>query len=180
MKKIFKFLAIGILSLLGIGLFLPGSAKHMQKETTITAPLAKVYGQVSELKNWATWSPWIKKDPAIAMSYSPTTTGIGSYFAWESKKEELGNGKMTIMNTEVNKSLQTKTEFGGKGAAIGNFKFEIPANDSTKTKVTWSFDMDYGVNPIARWFGVLMGDKIEKMVGDDYTSGLQNLKKVCE
>jgi hypothetical protein len=178
--KIIKWIAYPILSLLVLGLFLPGSAKQIKKETIIKAPVAKVYGQVADIKNWAAWSPWTRKDASILMNYSPSTTGVGAFFAWESKNEELGNGKITVMSAEMNKSFQTKTEFGGRGAALGNFRFEIPNNDSTSTKVSWSFDMDYGINPISRWFGVLMGDKINKMVGNDYEKGLSDLKKVCE
>lgn len=41
---------------------------------------------------------------------------------------------------------------------------------------TWGFDTDLGMNPIARYFGLVM----DSMLGADYEKGLAKLKQVCE
>jgi hypothetical protein len=42
--------------------------------------------------------------------------------------------------------------------------------------VTWMLDTDMGAGPIGRWMGLMM----DKWVGGDYETGLQNLKSLVE
>ena len=44
------------------------------------------------------------------------------------------------------------------------------------TKITWGFDSDLGMNPIARWMGLMF----DSWIGADYETGLANLKNLVE
>ena len=173
MLKIIKYILYPILALLGIGFFLPGSTR-LERVTDINAPDSLVFNQINELKNWQNWSPWFQVDPKAGYSYSDPSTGQGAYFTWESQNSKLGTGKTSILSAEANKLVHTKTVMNGFGELMGDFKLMV--KDSAHTNLTWTFDMDYGANPILRWIGLTMG----KATGGDYDKGLARLKEVCE
>jgi hypothetical protein len=174
LKKILRYIGIALAAFAGIGLLLPGKA-HVERQTTVAAPVALVFDQINELKNWVNWSPWYQLDPSARWNYSsPSTAGIGAWYTWEGDRKTVGSGKMTILDADSTKMLHCKMEFSGSADSFADFK--LTAKDSTSTTVVWTFDTDHGMNPIARWFGLGM----EKFIGPDYTQGLANLKKVCE
>jgi hypothetical protein len=43
-------------------------------------------------------------------------------------------------------------------------------------KLVWSDEGDLGLNPINRWFGLML----DKFIGTDFETGLANLKKLVE
>ena len=82
---------------------------RVERSIEIEAPTTVVFAQISDLKKWAAWSPWEKKDPEMKMSFSETTSGVGAFSAWESKSE--GKGKQTISADIDNQELRTHLEF---------------------------------------------------------------------
>ena len=48
--------------------------------------------------------------------------------------------------------------------------------DGERTRATWSFDMDVGMNPLMRWMGLI----IDGPIGADYERGLARLKELAE
>jgi len=172
--KILKYLGICLLAIVAIGFFLPGSV-HFVRQIEINAPVTKVFNETNELKNWNDWSPWSKIDLNTKYTYSqPTTAGEGAYFTWKSDNKKVGNGKQTILSTKPNTQIHSRTDFEGMGTSTADFKFA--SKDSTHTTVSWSFDMDLGMNPMLRYLGL----KMENWVAPDYKRGLMNLKTVCE
>lgn len=171
--KILKRILIGILIIIGIGFFMPGKT-HVERNIEINAPIAQVYDQVNELKNWMNWSPWAKLDPNTIWKYSEPSSGVGSYYTWASQVKNVGNGKMTVLETKQNELVNCKMEFEGMGESFADFKFM--AKDSTSTRVVWSFNNDNGINPFQRWMGLFM----DKLLGPDFEKGLANLKAYSE
>lgn len=138
----------------------------------IDAPLDKITPYLTNVKLWQEWSPWREKDPNMEMSYSENDTGDGAWFSWESKSQ--GKGKMVF--TKVNDfGVEYEIEFVGKGGPCHG-SFEASDEDSTHSYVVWSFHGSSGMNPISRWFGLMM----DKMVGPDFEKGLANLKRIAE
>ena len=172
--KILKYFGLGILAFIAIGFFLPGSV-HFVRQIDINAPVAKIFNETNEIKNWNNWSPWSKIDLNTKYTYSqPTTAGEGAYFTWASENKKVGSGKQIILSTKTNTQIHSRTDFEGMGTSIADFKF-MP-KDSTHTTVSWSFDMDLGMNPMLRYLGL----KMESWVAPDYEHALTNLKTVCE
>lgn len=173
LSKILRWLLIIVVGFVAIGFLLPG-VSHVERSIDIAAPASSVYDQINELKNWETWSPWAKIDPNVKWVYSePITAGKGAYYTWVGNKD-VGEGKLTILDTKPNENVHCKMEFKGEGDAFADFK--LTAKDSTATKIVWAFDSEHGMNPIARWFGLAMNI----FIGPDYEKGLANLKAVCE
>ena len=174
LRKILRYLLIAFALLMGIGFLLPGKL-HFERQTDIAASADVVYKQVNELKNWPNWSPWYALDPTAKLVYStPASAGLGAWYAWDGDKKTVGSGKLTILEADSLKLVRCKMNFGDNSASFADFKFS--ATDSTSTKVVWTFDTDHGMNPVARWFGLVL----EKFLSPDFEKGLTNLKTVCE
>ena len=162
---------VAILCVLLIVAYLLPSKIHVQREVVINAPPEAVFNEVNDLKKWSKWSPWHLMDPEATYNYSGPDTGVGATSTW--KGEKVGEGTQKIETSEPYKTITTSLDFGDQGLASSEWTF-TPSGDGTK--VVWGFDTDMGMNPVSRYFGLVM----DRMIGADYEKGLGNLKSVCE
>jgi ribosome-associated toxin RatA of RatAB toxin-antitoxin module len=169
-KKLVIALIVLIVVLAGIGAILP-SAYRVERSATISAPAEVVFEQVNNLKKNESWSPWMKNDPTIKVSYSGPEAGVGAVSSWTS--EHSGSGSQTIKESVPNQSLTTYLDFGKMGNANGIWTF---SQDGEATKVTQAMVGDQGKNP----FKHLMNLAMDKMMGKYFEQGLNSLKEVSE
>ena len=169
-KKIVIALIVLVVVLAGIGFMLP-SAYKVERSVTIAAPADVVFDQVNDLKKNEAWSPWMKNDPSLQITYSGPEAGKGATSTWTSKKS--GNGSQTITESEPGKSLTTFLDFGQMGSAQGAWTFSEAGGN---TKVTQAMSGDSGKNP----FRHLMNLAMDKMLGKYFEQGLNSLKEVSE
>jgi hypothetical protein len=167
-KRIVLGLLILIVVLVGVGLLLPRNYR-VERSVVIQAPVDIVFDQVNDLKKNEAWSPW--KDPAMTITYSPVTAGVGATSSWESQK--MGNGAQTIEESIPNQSIRTLLDFKEMGTANAHWTF---ASEGEGVKVTQAMTGDQGMNPVKRYFGLMM----DKMVGTQFEKGLASLKQVSE
>lgn len=176
LKKVLLVIGGIIVLALLISLALP-SKVHVERSIVINAPAAKIFAEVNSLQKWPAWDPWSKKDPNIQDIYTGPESGVGNTNTWKSDHKEVGSGSQTITESVPNESIKSKMLFGdageeyGKGTGFFNFTAE-----GDNTKVTWGMDMDLGMNPMARYFGLMMDGSI----GKDFEQGLGNLKAHVE
>lgn len=164
-------LVICVLLTVAIGFFLP-SKVHVERSQAINAPSEIIHEQINNLKNWNRWSPWYKMDTAVKIEYNGIDTGAGASYKWASMNKKVGSGSMTITSSSAD-SICTAMDFMENGIATGKFVF---LKENNTTKITWMMEMDMGMNPIGRIFGLFM----DKMIGPDFESGLANLKQFAE
>jgi ribosome-associated toxin RatA of RatAB toxin-antitoxin module len=169
-KNILIALIVLVVVLAGIGFMLP-SAYKIERSVTIAAPADVVFDQVNDLKKNEAWSPWMKNDPSLQITYSGPETGKGATSTWTSKKS--GNGSQTITESVPGKSINTYLDFGQMGNAQGAWAFSEAGGS---TKVTQSMSGDAGKNP----FKHLMNLAMDKMIGKYFEQGLNSLKDVSE
>ncbi len=169
-KNILIALIVLIVVLAGIGFMLP-SAYKVQRSVTIAAPADVVFDQVNDLKKNEAWSPWMKNDSSLQITYSGPEAGKGATSAWTSKKS--GNGSQTITESVPDKSINTFLDFGQMGNAQGAWAF---SEEGGNTKVTQTMSGDAGKNP----FRHLMNLAMDKMIGKYFEQGLNSLKDVSE
>lgn len=155
-----------------ISVFLP-SKVSVERSMVMQASAERVFEQVNNLKKWPQWMPWIKLDPNMDLSYGNQTEGEGASYSWSSNKKNVGNGKLTIMESKPHRLIVNKIEFGGQRPGRGSWRFE---EKDGKTKVTWRMDSDMGINPMNKFFGLMM----DKMVGGSFESGLADIKQIVE
>ncbi len=176
MKKFFKFLGILLLILIVVivvvGLIAPKDIK-VERSQTINAPKEVVFEQIVKFKNWPNWSPWYKMEPTVEISYQGIDGQPGSSYIWKGKKTGSGEMKNAGVNgTAMNYELHFKEPFENKagGALV------VTDTGNGQSKVTWSYEghMAFPWNAM----GVFMN--MDKMLGGDFESGLNNMKAYIE
>ena len=92
---------------------------------------------------------------------------------WQSEQADVGDGTQEITLSEENALVETALDFGDMGLAKAAFLLE---SQGEATTVTWTLETDMGLNPIARYMGLMM----DGWVGGDYETGLASLKERVE
>ena len=168
--KIVAGLAVVVLLLVVVAFLFPRQFR-VERSLVMQAKPEAVVAQIADLRAWKNWSAWHGRDPAMKLSYSPQTSGVGAWSAWESKTE--GNGKMTIT-----KQAPTKVDYALEFVDVG-MKADgtmAVAPESGGVRVVWSTAGDLGMNPVNRWFGLFL----DKWIGADFDQGLANMKALVE
>ena len=146
---------------------------RIERSTTIKAPPEKISTYLTDFKQWAAWSPWEGKDPAMKRTYSGATSGKGAVYGWEGNKN-IGTGRMEILDVQPQK-VTIKLDFFSPFEAHNTAEYVLePQGDSTK--VTWA--MFGPSNYMSKVMTTLMS--MEKMVGPDFEAGLAKLKAAAE
>ena len=166
-KKVGSGLVILISGVLLMGLFL-SDEYAMERSIVINAPADKVFAQVNDLRNWEKWSPWYKQDANMTINYSTNPVGKDAWYSWESTNEEVGKGKLSIIESQENMLMKTKLQFGGFNApGYGHWKLEKTGNG---TKVTWGFSGkadNYWFKYVGAMMDMMMGMGPVSMPGAD-------------
>lgn len=175
MRLISRFLLFlsALIVILVVGSFFLPQNQHVERSVDISAPAEKIYPYLADPKLFGQWSPWSKIDPDMKVQYEGTPSGEGAGMKWQSELSSVGSGSWIIVKAVENESLNVDMDFGDQGTATSFFTLKP---DDGKTKVTWGFDTDAGMNPVMRWMGLLM----DKMVGTEYEKGLLELQKIVQ
>jgi hypothetical protein len=144
------------------------------RSASFAAPAPAVFAQVNELKKWETWSPWAKKDPQAKSSYAGPAAGTGASMSWAGNKE-VGEGRMTIVESRPNELLRFKLEFFKPFAATNSAEFAFQEAGG-RTALTWTMR---GQNNFIGKAMCLVFD-MDKMVGGDFDAGLSGIKAIVE
>ncbi|MEM6768412.1 MAG: SRPBCC family protein [Bacteroidota bacterium] len=171
--KRFLFAAVAVIAVLfGIMMMLPSEYK-VERSLTMDAPAETIFAHVNDFKQWPNWMPWIQKDPNMALTFGENTQGEGGWYSWQSDNDEVGNGKLSIVESQAGTFIKTKLEFEGMDPGYGSWTFE-PSGD--QTTVTWGMEGDMGMNPI----GKVIAQFMDGMVGPDFEKGLASIKEITE
>jgi uncharacterized protein YndB with AHSA1/START domain len=171
-------LVIGLLiTLLIAGVLIYAATKpdafRLERSTTIKAPPEKISAYLSDFKQWAAWSPWEEKDPAMKRTYSGSVNGKGAMYAWEGNKN-VGTGSMQVLDVQPQK-VTVKLDFLSPFEAHNTAEFVLePQGEGTK--VTWA--MFGPSNYISKVMTTVFS--MDKMVGPDFEAGLAKLKVAAE
>jgi len=147
---------------------------RVSRSTTIAAPAPAVFAQVNDFHRWSAWSPWEKIDPAMKRTYEGPPAGVGASYTWVGSGE-VGEGRMTIVESRPSELIQVKLEFVKPfaGTSVAEFTFK-PEGD--RTLVTWGMTGDK--NFIAKALHLVMS--MDRMIGDQFDKGLAAMKTVAE
>ena len=77
---------VALVLLAALGLFLAFAATRsdtfrVERSRVIFAPPERVYGLIHDLRQFNTWNPYERKDPAAKGEYSANTIGPGARYA---------------------------------------------------------------------------------------------------
>ena len=167
-----KLLLLLIAIVIAVPFFLPSSTS-VSRAMEINVPPEKLFAYVNNFEQFNRWSPWYGIDPDAKYEFEGPAEGVGSLMRWSSEHQSVGVGSQKIVRSEPNKGVVTELSFEGQGNATA--RFDLEAMDGA-TRLTWSFETDWGNNLVGRYMGLMM----DKWVGNEYEKGLQNLKQLAE
>jgi uncharacterized protein YndB with AHSA1/START domain len=150
------------------------SAFRVERSAVIAAPPERLFERVNDLRAWAAWSPYEKKDPDMKRTFDGPAAGVGATYAWAGDKN-IGEGRMTVERSERPSLVGIKLEFFKpfEGTNAVTFTF-APAPGGTK--VSWGMDGRY--NFVTKGMSMVMD--MDKMIGTDFEAGLAALKAQAE
>ncbi|SMD45698.1 Polyketide cyclase / dehydrase and lipid transport [Aquiflexum balticum DSM 16537] len=177
--KIIKNMAIVIVAILlipfVIALF---STKDYSvvREITINKPQEEVYNYTKFLKNQDAFSKWASMDPNMQKEYKGTDGQIGFVSAWKSENPDVGSGEQEILAIQEGKRIDYALRFFEPFESDDKAFMEFEALNDSQTLVRWGFEghFSYPMN------AMLLVMDMEKMIGDDFQTGLENLKRILE
>ena len=172
LKKILIGLVVIVLLVVVVGLVLP-RARHVERSVSIDAPPCVVFAKLDGFRSFNDWSPFVAVTPDAIYSYEGPEFGAGAKMMWTNGTEDGENGTQEIVSTKPYERIDIVLTFDEGDTAKVAYILE-PENGGTR--LTWSFDTDFGLNIFGRYFGVLL----DRTLGPLYEQGLVNLKRIAE
>lgn len=162
------------------------------RSAVIDAPPDIVFRHINELRNWEAWSPWAKLDPHAKTSYAGPPAGAGAIFEWSGDKS-VGAGRMTIIDSRPNESINIKLDMQKPFVASNDVSFALTPEDGAaaggepwiaqalgvggaqasgvRTRVIWT--MSGPASFLSKAMNLVMNR--DRMVGGQFEKGLANL-----
>lgn len=173
LKKLLGGLAAAILVLVGVIASRPADFK-MQRSATLPVTPDVAFALVNDFHRWSEWSPWDKLDPNQKTTYSGAESGLGAIYTW-SGNDEVGEGRMTIEESQANEFVRIKLEFIRPFESTNTTTFAFKPVEGG-TEVTWG--MSTTNNFMSKAFDLFMD--MEAMLGKDFDKGLASMKVAAE
>jgi len=145
---------------------------HIEREIIINAPAQKVFDYLKHLKNQDNFNKWVMVEPEMKREFRGTDGTVGFVYAWSGKK--AGEGEQEIKNITEGKTIETEIRFVRPMPGVARANLITEQLTDKQTKVKWSNEsaVKYPMN--------VMTPMLEKMLGRDMDTSLQNLKNILE
>ena len=174
MLKIILIAVAVIIVVLAVIVALQPSEFRVARSATISAPASAVFALVNDFHKWEAWNPWGKIDPAMKQTYEGAPAGTGAIYTWAGNNE-VGEGRMTIIESRPSELIRVKLEFFKPFAATNTAEFTFKP-EANQTAVTWSMFGEKNVMAKAIHLFINM----DKMIGGQFEKGLAAMKSVVE
>lgn len=147
----------------------------VERSVTVNQPKQLVFDYIRSLKNQDNFSKWASMDPNMKKEYRGTDRTVGFVSAWEGNKK-VGKGEQEIKKITEGERVDFELRFIKPFAGLANAYITTEAVNNQQTLVKWGFDsrMKYPMNLM------LLFMNMEKMIGNDFSTGLNNLKNNLE
>jgi len=172
LKKIFFVLVALVVIFVVIGFLLPRQ-RHVERSIIVDTPPSVVFSQVNGFRDFNDWSPWVAVMPDAQYAFEGPDFGVGSKMSWTATEPRPETGSQTIVASTPYERVDIELDFGGQGIAQAQYLLQP---DGDGTQLTWTFDTDFGLNILGRYWGLLL----ERQLGPLYAQGLTNLKRIAE
>ncbi len=170
MKRVGLGVGLATLLVVVVGFILP-SSYTVSRTVTINADPVHIHTFVGDLEQWPAWTPWVKADPTIVVTFGDKTTGVGAHQSWTG---DGGGGELTFTRSDPTWGVAYDMSLGdGKYNTESTMEY---IHDGGTTDVVWTMRGDLGHNPFNRYFGLMMGP----MIGPMFEDGLNRLKLAAE
>lgn len=171
---LFFYVIIGLITFVA---FLHAWAKkeyNLSRTVVINRPKAEVYAFIRQLKKQPLWMPWFVNDPEIVIKFKGEDGKVGAAAYWKGNNKVEGIQK--IVKVREGKILETQLLFLRPYKSLSLNYMAVKEVEPDRTKMVWGVK---GVHKFpASVFMLFYG--MDRAIGKDFDSGLQNLKKVLE
>jgi hypothetical protein len=157
-----------------ISLLFPPDAV-VDRSGVIEAPVATVYGQISDLRTWSEWNPWTKMQATHSLRFSEPSYGAGAWYSWENPQQQEASGKLTILRSDPGKGVYYDMHFKDMKPVSSGLEIK-PTSDGKGTVVHWYLKTRLGWLPWWKFRGFMA----DRLMGPQVEQGLTELKKRCE
>lgn len=170
--KMFLFVLVGMFAVITIiGLLIPSSVK-ISRGVIVNADSSKVYNELSDVKDWNKWLPWITADSGAVVQTSAVTNAPGAYFKWKGIKLSSA-GTLTLQSVKPDEVLVLH-EIKDMNTSEGGFR--IRSISSNTTEVLWYMEYKLKWYPWERFYGIFL----DKIVGSAFEQGLEQFRNYTE
>lgn len=150
------------------------SELRVVRSAVMAAPASAVFAEVNDFHRWEAWSPWAKRDPAMRQTYEGPAAGTGAVYTWAGNRN-VGHGRMTLTESRPHDLIRIRLDFYKPFPGTNEAVFAF-APDGDRTTVTWTMTGRQSFIPKA--VGLFLN--MDKMIGDDFATGLAGIKAVVE
>lgn len=177
--KIVKWLLIIIVIIVAIPLIVAlfvNKDYSVEREVVINKPIGVVFEYVKYLKNQDNFSKWAQMDEHMKKSYRGTDGTVGFVSAWDSDSSNVGKGEQEIKAIKHGEKIDYEIRFTEPFESTSDAAMTTELMNDYQTRVKWSFKgkMTYPMNLM------LVVMDMEKEIGGDLQTGLNNLKEILE
>lgn len=163
-------LAIGVLLLAASLLaFLVPATTVVERSADVHGTDYDVAAVVSDLRQWPSWSPWLRKDPSATVTFDTTSTGAAVALHWHGSNGE--SGTIRHLGTDPRRASTFSIAFDDFSPMLLTIALD---GSATTTRTSIRLVADAGYNPMARWFGLFLPG----MVTPDFGRALRGIDSV--
>ena len=177
-KKILKIVGISLVAVFGliiIAMFVVDTDFSTARSVEIERPNEVVFDYIRHLRNHNDFTVWSDMDPDMEQEFRGTDGTVGFVWAWRGS-EEVGSGEQEIVSITEDERIDLKLRFIEPFESSSDVYMITEALSENQTRVTWGFE---GKMPRPMNLMLLFMD-MEQLIGEDYETGLANLKTVLE
>ena len=158
-----------------VGRFLLPNNLEVTRTTTIERPRASIFAMSHDLRIAREWSPYYARDPDADYTFSGPV-GAGQTMRWVSNVREVGAGRISIVSSEENESIDSILALGDRATLNSRFILR-PVQGGTAVSWAMSAQCAEGwINVPCRYMNLILRGRIEA----NLDAGLTRLKTLAE
>jgi len=171
-----------LLGILGLVVVLLIVAAFVRKDYSVVSKInikrekPQVFNYLKLLKNQDNFSKWAMMDPNMKKEYRGKDGTVGFVSSWNSTNKNVGKGEQEIKKITESERIDFEIRFIKPFSGLANAYMTTQTVSENETLVNWGFhsQMKYPMNLM------LLFMNMEKMIGNDLSTGLRNLKEILE
>ena len=147
---------------------------ELSRTVVINRPKAEVYAYIRQLKKQELWMPWFLNDPNFVIKFKGEDGKLGAASYWKGNNKVEGIQKITKL--QEGKLLETQLLFLRPYKSLSLNYMAVKELEPERTKMVW------GVKGVHRFPAsvLMLFYGMERAIGKDFETGLQNLKRILE
>jgi hypothetical protein len=171
---LFFYVIIGLITFVAFLHAWASKEYDLSRTVVINRPKAEVYAYIRQLKKQPLWMPWFLNDPKHVIKFKGEDGKVGAASYWKGHNKVEGIQK--IVKVKEGKVLETQLLFLSPYKSLSLNYMAVKELEPDRTKMVW------GVKGVHKFPAsvMLLFYGMDRAVGKDFETGLQNLKRQLE